>query len=67
MSKKPFYPVKTKHVERTEEKQNETYISVFSLKNKTILAKVQIINIDLDMQIDTESEVTLIPRNFGSI
>ena len=34
------------------------------LKKKDIIQKVKISNFDLDMQMDTGSEVTLIPRNF---
>ena len=65
---------KRKNVERVEE--NKTNMEVFSLKNKNkneekieqkkedIMSKVKVNNFDLDMQMDTGSEVTLIPRNF---
>ena len=57
-------------------KENETNMEVSSVKNKNknveeieqkkkdIMSKVKINNFDLDMQMDTGSEVTLIPRNF---
>ena len=64
---------KKKNVERVE--KNETDMQVFSVKNKNknvekiekkkdIILKVKINNFDMDTQIDTGSEVTLIPRNF---
>ena len=49
---------KKKNVERVEE--NETNMKDFS----DIILKVKINNFDLDMQIDTGSEVTVIARNF---
>ena len=66
--------LKKENVERVEE--NETNMEVFSVKNKNknvgkieqkkkdITLKVKINNLDLDMQIDTGREVTLIPINF---
>ena len=63
-----------KNVERVEE--NETNMEVFSVKNKNknvekieqkkkdIILKVKINNFDLDIQMDTSSEVMLIPRSF---
>ena len=66
---------KKKNVERVEE--NETNTEIFSVKNNNknvekdwtqekrhYTKKVKINNFDLDMQMDTGSEVTLIPRNF---
>ena len=58
---------KEKNVERVEE--NETNMEVFSVKNKNknvekIKQKKKDNNFDLDMQMDTRSEVTLIPGNF---
>ena len=43
---------KNKNVEKIEQKK------------KDIMSKVKINNFDLDMQMDTGREVTLIPRNF---
>ena len=63
-----------KNVERVEE--NETNMEVFSIKNKNknvekielkkkdIILKVKINNFDLDMQMDTSSKVTHIPKYF---
>ena len=59
-----------KNIEKFEE--NETKMQVFSNKNvekieqkeKDIILKVKINNFNLDMQMDTGSEVTLILRNF---
>ena len=65
---------KKKNIERLEE--NETNMEVFSVKNKNknvekieqknkdIILKIKINNFDLDMQMVTGSEVTLIPKNF---
>ena len=75
--KKHFQAVckfKKKNVERVEE--NEINMEIFSVKNKNkeiekieqkkkdIILKVKINNFDLDMQMDTGSEVTLIPKIF---
>ena len=74
LKKEPFSSskqIQKKNVERVEE--NETNMEVFSVKNKNvekieqkkkdIILKVRLNNFDLDMQMDTASEVTLIPRN----
>ena len=61
---------KKKNVERVEE--NETNMQVFSVKNENKnVEKIEqkekdfiLYNFDLDRQMDTSSEVTLIPRNF---
>ena len=65
LKKEPFsssMQIWKKSLERVEE--NETTMQVFSIKNKNIMLKVKINNSNLDMQMDTGSEVTLIPRNF---
>ena len=66
---------KKKNVERV--KENETNMKVFSVKEqkeeyrkkieqkkKEIILKVKINNFDLDVQMDTGSEVAFTPRNF---
>ena len=76
--KKNHFPAvckfKKKNVERVEE--NQTNMEVFSVKNKNknvekieqkkkdSILKVKINNFDLNMQMDTGSEETFIPKEF---
>ena len=64
---------KKRNIERVEE--NKTNMEVFSVKDKnkkveklnkrkkTFIIKVEINNFDLDMQMDTDREVTFLPKN----